>query len=366
MNITSKSVKFRLLMGYKDIQENSTVGSNEITRNSMLRTMLRIRGGMEEPTSETPEESPHETPTRALEDSPQRTPESNDRGPTLQIEHPTDVAQIEHIPSPTRTKNKKTLSAILDLENELHPEGDHLSLRGYNSSILINTGGGLGPYKRNKQPIKESRIHKLASLIQTRAVDKIHLTETHITPTIHGEIVEYLATNFPDVKIVHAPMNKQSAEVIGDEQGYSGVATLMHITWFKRLTNQRPINSCAGRSLELIYTTNGAPPGPDNPALVEITAYAVSGGKATHGPGLAHMQHLSKWLHKKVADHITDNYKTIIAGDFNATQHPELGRLPNHEEEGLDPRRMSGPSRQDTAPSNLHKPSRRSKKISHT
>ena len=188
---------------------------------------------------------------------------------------------------PQQTRNSTQTRVLLkDLDDNLRPIGTSCATRGFGSSIYVNTGGGLDPFtKASRQPEPLSRISRFARLIKRRAADKILMSETHITVDKAKEIREYLDTFYPEVKLVMVPMNETTKQAINEERkekdptsGFSGVGALLHVSWFDRLINKAPVNSCAGRALELIFSEDGTTASPI--LQVDLIVYAVSGSKA--------------------------------------------------------------------------------------
>jgi len=183
---------------------------------------------------------------------------------------------------------------------------------------------------------------RLAELITSGIVEKVALSETQLKTEDIKSISEFLNSEFPDVKLVAIPMSTQTNTAMNQlsphpkkseptTDGNSGVAMLMHISWFQRLANKHIVsqNRCAGRLLELIFTHDGQPPvyTDEHQTLVEFVIYAVSGSRASADIGLDLMKNLTFELEKKICSHITYNHKIIVMGDFNAAQIPEVDRL---------------------------------------
>ena len=257
--------------------------------------------------------------------------ESADNDADHDSEGDTDEITFERLSEETKLKR------MMEIDEKLRVKGDNLALRGYSSTMYTNAGGGLNPFTKDPtklncesyRPNANNKLEYGAKLITSGLVDKIYYTEARLTHEALKRIRRYLHKYFPAVKIVAVPMSEQSKKAfeLGKAEddherdaSFSGCAALIHISWWKRLTNKQPKNEVAGRALELVYSPTGTTGDPSE-YLVDLLVYAVSGNKAaTPGPGLQTTKALNQWIADNLKYHLHRKSKVTLLGDFNAVQ----------------------------------------------
>ena len=157
-----------------------------------------------------------------------------------------------------RLSETRALKLMIDLDAKMETVGDKPALRGFNSTIVVNAGGGLNPFSKNpdqlssdsQRPRPNNKMEYVARLITERLVDKIYFTEARVTGDTGRRIAKYLSEYFPQVKMVCVPMSEhtQRAFDLGKEKtpekekdngGFSGCLALMHISWWNRLVTKK-------------------------------------------------------------------------------------------------------------------------------
>ena len=205
--------------------------------------------------------------------------------------------------------------------------------------MYTNADGGLNPNTKDQtkpngdsyHPTANKKLEYGAKLITSGLVEKIYFTEVSLTHDALKNIRRYLRKYFPAVKIVANPKPEQPKESLEprkngnaheQDASFSGCAALIHISWWKRLTNKQPKNEVAGRALELIYSPTGATGDPTE-YLVDLLVHAAPGNNAaTLEPDHQHTKALSQWTTRNLKYHLHRKSKVKLLGDLNATQFP--------------------------------------------